>query len=134
MFTNTFKIHGKILSSGQAFALRPPENADEFGKAGISHNILEGASGWHGKPLDREQMNKALAELGDVAVNLTVQPQRVGQYQTRHAAQPPAIAGLPSVEIRKEQAPNLSPEKAIEPEEVQIVLMSPSARTEPIVG
>jgi transketolase len=49
------------------------------------------ASGWHGKPLDREQMNKALAALGDVAVNLTVQPQRVGHYQTRHAARPPAI-------------------------------------------
>ena len=60
----------------------------EKGK-GVS--FLEGASGWHGKPLDREQMNKALAELGDVAVNLTVQPQRVGHYQTRHAARPPAI-------------------------------------------
>jgi transketolase len=60
----------------------------EKGK-GVS--FLEGASGWHGKPLDREQMNKALAALGDVAVNLTVQPQRVGHYQTRHAARLPAI-------------------------------------------
>jgi hypothetical protein len=60
----------------------------EKGK-GVS--FLEGANAWHGKPLDREQMNKALAELGDVAVNLTVQPQRVGRYQTRHAARPPAI-------------------------------------------
>jgi predicted ATP-dependent endonuclease of OLD family len=36
-----------------------------------------------------------------------------------------------SVEIRKEQAPNLFPEKATEPEEVQIVLISPSIKTEP---
>src|SRR5205823_13410388 len=34
---------------------------------------------------------EALAELGDVAVNLTVQPRRVGHYQTRRAARPPTI-------------------------------------------
>jgi transketolase len=57
----------------------------EKGK-GVS--FLEGATGWHGKTLDREQMKKALAELGDADVNVTVEPRRAGQYQTRRAAQP----------------------------------------------
>jgi len=43
----------------------------EKGK-GVS--FLEGASGWHGRPLDREQMSKALAELGEAAAAPNVEP------------------------------------------------------------
>jgi transketolase len=48
----------------------------EKGK-GVS--FLEGASGWHGKPLDREQMTKALAELGEVGSMPAVESRRIGQ-------------------------------------------------------
>jgi transketolase len=36
--------------------------------------------------LDREEMNKALAELGDATVNLTIEPRRVGQIKMKPAA------------------------------------------------
>lgn len=48
----------------------------EKGK-GVS--FLEGASGWHGKPLDREQMAKALEELGEPAAMPDVESRRIGQ-------------------------------------------------------
>lgn len=57
----------------------------EKGK-GVS--FLEGASGWHGKALDREQMKKALAELGEVDATVPVQARRIGQSRTRLSAQP----------------------------------------------
>ncbi|THK35577.1 transketolase [Ensifer sp. MPMI2T] len=43
-------------------------------------SFLNGADGWHGKPLDREQMQAALSELGEAQVALTVESRRVGQY------------------------------------------------------
>ncbi len=48
----------------------------EKGK-GVS--FLEGASGWHGKPLDREQMARALKELGEPAATPAVESRRTGQ-------------------------------------------------------
>jgi transketolase len=48
----------------------------EKGK-GVS--FLEGASGWHGKPLDRGEMERALAELGEVAAAPAVESRRIGQ-------------------------------------------------------
>ncbi|MGH7126725.1 MAG: transketolase, partial [Stellaceae bacterium] len=52
----------------------------EKGK-GVS--FLEGASGWHGKPLSHEQMEKALAELGDAGQIAKPEPRRVGQFTPR---------------------------------------------------
>jgi transketolase len=49
----------------------------EKGK-GVS--FLEGASGWHGKPLDREQMIKAIDELGEAALIPRPRPRRSGQW------------------------------------------------------
>jgi transketolase len=46
---------------------------------GMGVSFLEGASGWHGRPLDREQMSKALAELGEAAAAPSVEPRRIGQ-------------------------------------------------------
>lgn len=60
----------------------------EKGK-GVS--FLEGASGWHGKALDREQMKRALAELGDSGVKVTVQPRRVGQFRAKKRVAPLVI-------------------------------------------
>lgn len=60
----------------------------EKGK-GVS--FLEGASGWHGKPLNREQMQKALAELGEAGPTPALESRRIGQIA---AAQPPALARL----------------------------------------
>lgn len=42
-------------------------------------SFLEGADGWHGKPLDRRQMSEALDELGDAGPAPAVEARRVGQ-------------------------------------------------------
>ena len=52
----------------------------EKGK-GVS--FVEGAGGWHGKPFSREQMEKALAELGDPGEIAKPEPRRVGQFAPR---------------------------------------------------
>jgi transketolase len=57
----------------------------EKGK-GVS--ALEGASGWHGKPLDRAQMAKALEALGEAPTMPAVESRRVGQVSMpRRSAQ-----------------------------------------------
>jgi transketolase len=40
--------------------------------------FLEGKDGWHGKPLDAEQRDRALVEIGDTEVTLKVQARRAG--------------------------------------------------------
>jgi len=42
-------------------------------------SFLEGAHGWHGKALNREEMEQALKELGEADVHMTVEPRRVGE-------------------------------------------------------
>ncbi|MDD5330596.1 MAG: transketolase, partial [Sulfuricella sp.] len=61
----------------------------EKGK-GVS--FLQGAAGWHGKALDRSQMEQALAELGGADIRLKVEPRRIGQFErkTRTAQLPRA--------------------------------------------
>lgn len=55
-------------------------------------SFLEGKDGWHGKALDQEQMEKALAELGgEHTGKITVEPQRVGTYHTLQRKATPAI-------------------------------------------
>jgi transketolase len=56
-------------------------------------SFLEGESGWHGKALSREEMERALRELGEADVRLTVEPRRVGRYE------PPASTSTPHIEI-----------------------------------
>ena len=46
-------------------------------------SFLAGASGWHGKPLSPEQMEKALVELGDPGPIAKPEPRRVGQFMRR---------------------------------------------------
>jgi len=48
-------------------------------KKGKGVSFLEDAGGWHGKPLSREQMAKALDELGETANFPAVERRRVGQ-------------------------------------------------------
>lgn len=60
-------------------------------------SFLEGASGWHGKPLDREQMQAALAELGETGGGLRVEARRTGQYAP---VQPPAGSRRIKVQYR----------------------------------
>jgi transketolase len=50
----------------------------EKGK-GVS--FLEGALGWHGKALDRNQMERAFAELGEADITLHVEPRHVGHFE-----------------------------------------------------
>jgi transketolase len=70
----------------------------EKGK-GVS--FLEGALGWHGKPLDPKQMEQAFAELGEADITLHVEPRHVGQFEATRNIQP-----LPrlSVAYRKGEA------------------------------
>src|SRR4029077_9310105 len=49
-------------------------------------SFVEGAEGWHGRPFTPEQMQKALAELGDPGPIEKPEPRRVGQFTSR----PPA--------------------------------------------
>lgn len=44
-------------------------------------SFLEGESGWHGKALNREEMERALGELGEADTRLAVQPRRVGRQE-----------------------------------------------------
>lgn len=60
----------------------------EKGK-GVS--FLEGARGWHGKALNRDEMQRALAELGPVDIRLSVEPRRVGQSRVRPKREAPPI-------------------------------------------
>jgi transketolase len=55
-------------------------------------SFLEGAGGWHGKPLDQAHMEKALAELGDHEIALPVAARRVGQMPAPPAEMPRRIA------------------------------------------
>jgi transketolase len=55
----------------------------EKGK-GVS--FLEGASGWHGRPLNSEQMGKALAELGEAVAPPRVESRRIGQVSAPRRA------------------------------------------------
>jgi transketolase len=48
----------------------------EKGK-GVS--FLEGALGWHGKALDRNQLELALTELGEADISISIEPRRVGR-------------------------------------------------------
>ena len=50
----------------------------EKGK-GVS--FLEGASGWHGKPLDAGQMKAALEELGEDHIRLKIESRRIGLFE-----------------------------------------------------
>jgi transketolase len=51
-------------------------------------SFLEGAEGWHGKPLDREQMAQALAELGEAAPAPMVESRRIRQRPSRRGTTP----------------------------------------------
>src|SRR5690606_21131114 len=52
-------------------------------------SFLEGAHGWHGKALSREEMDRALKELGETGVHMTVEPRRVGEIRSAQPEPPP---------------------------------------------
>ncbi|HLI12565.1 MAG TPA: transketolase [Alphaproteobacteria bacterium] len=54
--------------------------------------FLEDKNGWHGKPLDREQMAAALAEIGEPGAKIEVTPRRVGSF---HAPQRKPMPRIP---------------------------------------
>lgn len=61
----------------------------EKGK-GVS--FLEGKEGWHGKALDQEEMEKALAELGEGQDRVAVEPRRVGTYEAPRRGEVPSLS------------------------------------------
>lgn len=70
-------------TSGRPFAVV----ARTFKGRGVS--FLEDKEGWHGKPLKKgEEMQKALAELGDTDVTLPVEPRRYKAVTERAAVVP----------------------------------------------
>lgn len=71
-------------------------------------SFLEGESGWHGKALSREEMERALKELGEADARLEVQPRRVGRYEP--AASNPESA--PRLELRYRPGEKIATRKA----------------------
>jgi transketolase len=70
-------------TSGKPFAIV----ARTFKGRGVS--FLEDKEGWHGKPLKKgEEVQKALAELGDTDVTLKVEPRRYKAVTERAAVEP----------------------------------------------
>jgi transketolase len=67
----------------------------EKGK-GVS--FVEGKQGWHGKTLSRDEMAKALAELGEPAPATVPKPRRIGEFHPpqRKAVAPITLAYKPS--------------------------------------
>lgn len=59
-------------------------------------SFLEGAEGMHGKPLDAEQRDSALRELGDPAIRVAVVPHRVG------GGRKPASPDVPHLDVAYE--------------------------------
>lgn len=45
-------------------------------------SFLEQAEGWHGKAVGRDQMEQALAEIGETQVQLKVEPRRIGDLKS----------------------------------------------------
>jgi transketolase len=97
VFARRFESFGwraiEIDGHDMAAILAALETAHEGGPTAIlarTHkgkgvSFLDDARGWHGKALDASQRDKALAELGDPATRLAVEPRRVGQYlRPRH--------------------------------------------------
>lgn len=56
-------------------------------------SLVEDEDGWHGKALSREQMDRALSELGEPRITPTVPPRRLGGRQPR----PVRLASRPAV-------------------------------------
>jgi transketolase len=69
-------------TTGKPFAVV----ARTFKGRGVS--FLEDKEGWHGKPLKKEEVEKALAELGDTDVTLKVEPRRYKAVTERAAVEP----------------------------------------------
>jgi transketolase len=69
-------------------------------------SFLEGEHGWHGKALDRDEMGRALTELGGGDVELKVEPRRVGRYE------PPAPHPEPRIEVGYESGGKVATRKA----------------------
>jgi transketolase len=44
-------------------------------------SFLEGAEGWHGKALNREQLDQALREVGEADKQPTIEPRRIGRFE-----------------------------------------------------
>jgi transketolase len=77
-----------ILDALQTAYDRGPTAIIARTEKGKGVSFLEGASGWHGKPLDREEMAKALEELGEDGATPAVESRRVGQVSTPQRSAP----------------------------------------------
>ncbi|MBO0732854.1 MAG: transketolase, partial [Methylocapsa sp.] len=91
----TFEIDGHdmaaVVEALREAAKRGPAAIIARTEKGKGVSFLEGAEGWHGKALNREEMNRALAEIGDTGAGVAVQPRRIGQFQAGRAVEPLAV-------------------------------------------
>ncbi|ADJ27339.1 transaldolase [Nitrosococcus watsonii C-113] len=71
---------GAILSALEQAKKTGPTAIIAKTEKGKGVSFLEGKEGWHGKPLNREEMEKALAELGEDQAVAPVDSRRVGHY------------------------------------------------------
>ncbi|ABA56798.1 Transketolase [Nitrosococcus oceani ATCC 19707] len=71
---------GAILSALEQAKKTGPTAIIAKTEKGKGVSFLEGKEGWHGKPLSQEEMEKALAELGEDQAVAPLEPRRVGHY------------------------------------------------------
>jgi transketolase len=100
VFAHRFQSFGwktiEIDGHNQADILHALHRAREAGPTAIiartekgkGVSFLEGALGWHGKPLDHKQMEQAFAELGEADIDIHVEPRHVGQFEATRNTQP----------------------------------------------
>lgn len=88
----TLEIDGHDMAD-ILYALRRAESGGPVAilartEKGKGVSFLEGAGGWHGKPLDAKQMEQALAELGEADIRLDVSSRPIGRFDAPQPGSP----------------------------------------------
>ncbi|MGD2055595.1 MAG: transketolase, partial [Gammaproteobacteria bacterium] len=85
---------GAILEAFDAARKSGPMAIIARTEKGKGVSFLEGAHGWHGKALDEDELERALAELGEAGTGLPVEPRRLGGTS-------PATATLAGISVEE---------------------------------
>lgn len=64
-------------------------------------SFLEGKNGWHGKPLNKEQLEQAVKELSEVDVDLRIKVRRPSVFTPSSPKSPKSLKSLKSLKYKK---------------------------------